>query len=96
MLIVEDERRLAMSLARGLEAEGFAVDVCYDGREGLLKARTVGYDIVVLEVNLPYVNGYRLVTQLCGEGIDVPVLMPTARMASMTRPRAWTRVRMAT
>ncbi|MET9311022.1 response regulator transcription factor [Kribbella sp. NPDC003505] len=79
MLIVEDERRLAVSLAGGLTAEGLAVDICHDGREGLLKAKTVGYDLVVLDVNLPYVNGYRLVTQLRSDGIDVPVLMLTAK-----------------
>ena len=79
MLIVEDEKRLATSLARGLAAEGFAVDVSYDGENGLLRARTTAYDIVVLDVNLPRLNGYRLVAQLRTEAIDVPVLMLTAK-----------------
>jgi DNA-binding response OmpR family regulator len=79
VLIVEDERRLATLLARGLTAEGFAVDVAYDGADGLLRARTTGYDIVVLDVNLPRLNGYRLVAQLRSEAIDVPVLMLTAK-----------------
>jgi DNA-binding response OmpR family regulator len=53
LLVVEDEKRLAMSLAQGLRAEGFAVDVAYDGREGLYRAEEGVYDLAILDVNLP-------------------------------------------
>ena len=53
LLIVEDERRLALSLARGLTAEGFAVDVVHDGAEGLHRASEGEYDLIVLDIMLP-------------------------------------------
>jgi DNA-binding response OmpR family regulator len=52
LLVVEDERRLAISLAKGLRAEGFAVDVAFDGREGLYLAGEGLYDLAILDVNL--------------------------------------------
>ncbi|TDD53855.1 response regulator transcription factor [Kribbella antibiotica] len=79
LLIVEDERRLADALARGLTLEGFAVDVRYDGTEGLHMATTSQYDLILLDVNLPGVNGYKFVAALRGAANDVPVLMLTAK-----------------
>jgi DNA-binding response OmpR family regulator len=79
LLIVEDERRLADALARGLAAEGFAVDVCYDGTDGLRRATITPYDLLLLDVNLPGVNGYKLVAALREAGNDVPILMLTAK-----------------
>jgi DNA-binding response OmpR family regulator len=79
LLIVEDERRLAASLARGLTAEGFAVDVTHDGREGLFRATEGSYDLIILDVNLPGMNGYRVCAGLRHAGSDVPILMLTAK-----------------
>ena len=59
MLVVEDEARLAAALRRGLQAEGFAVDVAGDGQEGLELARHGGYDAMILDVMLPRLSGYR-------------------------------------
>ncbi|MER6118365.1 response regulator transcription factor [Streptomyces sp. NPDC001743] len=79
LLIVEDEKRLAVSLARGLTAEGFAVDVVHDGLEGLHRASEGAYDLVVLDIMLPGMNGYRVCGALRAAGHDVPVLMLTAK-----------------
>ncbi|MEU9121899.1 response regulator transcription factor [Streptomyces sp. NPDC048506] len=79
LLIVEDEKRLALSLARGLTAEGYAVDVVHDGREGLRRAGAGGYDLVVLDIMLPGMNGYRVCGTLRAAGNDVPILMLTAK-----------------
>ncbi|MER7760520.1 response regulator transcription factor [Streptomyces sp. NPDC097619] len=79
LLIVEDERRLALSLAKGLRAEGFAVDVVHDGLEGLHLAATEGYDLVVLDIMLPGMNGYRVCAALRAAGHEVPILMLTAK-----------------
>ncbi|THA73381.1 response regulator transcription factor [Streptomyces sp. A0642] len=79
LLIVEDEKRLAVSLARGLTAEGFAVDVVHDGLEGLHRASEGVYDLVVLDIMLPGMNGYRVCGALRAAGHDVPVLMLTAK-----------------
>ena len=79
VLVVDDEVRFALSLQRGLRAEGFDVDVAHDGERGLDLARTGGYDAVVLDVMLPRLSGYRVVERLRAEGRDVPVLMVSAK-----------------
>ena len=79
LLIVEDEKRLALSLARGLTAEGYAVDVVHDGREGLHRATETPYDLVILDIMLPGLNGYRVCAALRAAGHDVPILMLTAK-----------------
>ena len=78
-LIVEDEKRLALSLAKGLTAEGYAVDVVHDGREGLHRATETSYDLVILDIMLPGLNGYRVCAALRAAGHDVPILMLTAK-----------------
>jgi len=79
LLIVEDEKRLAVSLAKGLTAEGYAVDVVHDGREGLHRATETSYDLVILDIMLPGLNGYRVCAALRAAGHDVPILMLTAK-----------------
>ncbi|MFJ2238309.1 response regulator transcription factor [Streptomyces sp. NPDC087859] len=79
LLIVEDEKRLALSLARGLTAEGYAVDVVHDGTEGLHQASEGAYDLVILDIMLPGMNGYRVCAALRAGGHDVPILMLTAK-----------------
>ena len=79
LLVVEDEARLAAALQRGLQAEGFAVDVAGDGQDGLEMARHGGYDAMILDVMLPRLSGYRVVRQLRAEQNWVPVLMLSAK-----------------
>jgi DNA-binding response OmpR family regulator len=79
LLVVEDEVRLARALRRGLEAEGFTVDLAYNGVDGLHQAREGGYDAVVLDVMLPQLSGYRVVQALRAEDNWVPVLMLSAK-----------------
>jgi DNA-binding response OmpR family regulator len=79
LLVVEDETRLAGALQRGLQAEGFAVDVAHDGAEGLRLARESAYDAIVLDVMLPRLSGYRVVQALRAEENWVPVLMLSAK-----------------
>ncbi|WP_221327481.1 response regulator transcription factor [Actinoplanes sp. L3-i22] len=79
LLVVEDEERLAAALRRGLQAEGFAVDVAHDGQDGLEMARHGGYDAMILDVMLPRLSGYRVVRQLRAERHWLPVLMLSAK-----------------
>ncbi|MFE9172957.1 response regulator transcription factor [Streptomyces kebangsaanensis] len=79
LLIVEDEKRLATALARGLAAEGFAVDLAHDGVTGLHRAQEREYDLIVLDIMLPGLNGYRICAQLRAAGNDTPILMLTAK-----------------
>jgi two-component system OmpR family response regulator len=79
VLVVEDEARLADALRRGLQAEGFAVDVALDGPGGLELARHGEYDVMILDVMLPGLSGYRVVRALRAEEHWLPVLMLSAK-----------------
>jgi len=79
LLVVEDEARLASALQRGLQAEGFAVDVAGDGPTGLELARHGEYDAMILDVMLPGLSGYRVVRALRAEDRWLPVLMLSAK-----------------
>jgi DNA-binding response OmpR family regulator len=88
LLVVEDEERLAASLKRGLEADGFAVDVAHDGTDGLWMARENAYDALVLDVMLPGVNGYRICATLRQEGNWTPIVMLTAKDGELDEAEA--------
>ena len=79
VLVVEDEKRLAAGLKKGLEAEGFATDVALNGTDGLWMAREHPFDAIVLDIMLPGINGYRVCATLREEGIWTPILMLTAK-----------------
>ena len=79
LLVVEDQAAMADALARGLGAEGFDVDVAADGVDGLWRAREFPYDLLVLDIMLPGVNGYEICRTLRTEGLTTPVLMLTAK-----------------
>lgn len=88
VLVVEDEKRLAMSIKRGLEADGFAVDVALDGLEGRWMATEYPYDAIVLDIMLPGLNGYRLCAQLREAGNWAPILMLTAKDGDLDEAEA--------
>ncbi len=79
ILLVEDEEHLADAIRRGLEAEGFSVDISYDGLDGLWMAQQGQYDALILDILLPGMNGYKVCSTLRGEGNKVPILMLTAK-----------------
>ena len=79
LLVVEDEKRLATILKRGLEAEGFAVDVALDGADGLWLALEQPYDAIILDIMLPKLNGYQVCAKLREAGNWTPILMLTAK-----------------
>jgi DNA-binding response OmpR family regulator len=79
VLVVEDERRLAAAVRRGLQAEGFAVDLAHDGEDGLHMAREGAYDALVLDLMLPKLSGYKICRQLRAEKNWVPILILSAK-----------------
>jgi len=79
VLVIEDNRDLAYGLRNNLEIEGYEVDVAEDGPNGLLRARTDGPDLVILDLMLPGMDGYRVLRALREEGRRTPVLILTAR-----------------
>ncbi|GAA2822720.1 response regulator transcription factor [Kitasatospora sp. CM 4170] len=79
VLVVEDERRLARALQHGLTAEGFTVDLAHDGLSGLAMAVDHPYDLIVLDIMLPGLDGYRVCSRLRAVGSDTGILMLTAK-----------------
>ena len=86
LLLVEDEPDLLSGLVRALRKEGYAVDTATDGEEGLYKAESTDYDAIVLDVMLPRMDGWAVLTQL-REKKTTPVLMLTARDRTADRVR---------
>jgi two-component system, OmpR family, response regulator len=86
LLIVEDEPDLRSALAKGLREEGYAVDVAEDGEEGLFKAEAWEYDLILLDVMLPRLDGWQVLERL-RRSKKTPVLMLTARDAVKDRVR---------
>ncbi len=79
ILLVEDERRLSNVVKKGLTEEGFAVDTAYDGEEGQYLAESESYDLIILDIMLPKVDGLMLCKELRKKNINTPVLMLTAK-----------------
>ncbi|MDH4362498.1 MAG: response regulator transcription factor [Acidimicrobiia bacterium] len=88
VLVVEDEIRQAAALKRGLEAEGFAVDVASTGTDGLWLATEQPYDVIVLDVMLPGLNGFKVCAELRARQIWTPVLMLTAKDGELDEAEA--------
>lgn len=81
ILVVEDERRLANLVRRALEEEGHVVDVAHDGAEGLDVATATDYDLLILDLMLPHLDGIEIARRLRAANNDVRILMLTARDA---------------
>src|SRR5690349_10579091 len=82
VLLVEDERKVADFIARGLRAERLAVDVAYDGGQGWELASGVDYDLLILDLMLPGMSGTELLRRYRSAGREAPVLVLTARDAT--------------
>src|SRR5690349_3392164 len=87
LLLVEDDAKVARMLLRGLTEEGFVVDVVGDGAAGLDRLRNGGYELCVLDVLLPNLDGFQVLEQARREGVTTPTIMLTARDAVHDRVR---------
>ncbi|MDD5136345.1 MAG: response regulator transcription factor [Candidatus Omnitrophica bacterium] len=81
ILVIEDERKIADFIKRGLKEEGYAVDASYDGENGLFLAKTNTYDLILLDLMLPKVDGITVCKRLREEKITSPIIMLTAKDA---------------
>jgi two-component system, OmpR family, copper resistance phosphate regulon response regulator CusR len=79
ILVVEDEERVAHFIQKGLQEEGHAVDLSYDGDDGSFLAEVNDYDLIILDLMLPKKNGIVVCREIRGRGVATPVLMLTAR-----------------
>lgn len=85
ILIVDDEEHLADALAHNLQFEGFSTTVAYDGEEGLSLARTMQFDLVILDIMMPKLDGLEVCRRLRATGSRVPILFLTAKAADADR-----------
>jgi len=79
ILIIEDEEALALRLKHVLNSEKYHAEVAFDGRDGLELALAEGYDLIILDIMLPGMNGVDVLKEIRGEGLTVPVLLLTAK-----------------
>jgi DNA-binding response OmpR family regulator len=88
LLVVEDDKRIAATLRRGLEAEGFTVDVALDGIDGLWRAAEYHFDLLILDLLLPGKNGFQLCRELRDAGNWTPILILTAKAGEFDETEA--------
>lgn len=79
ILVVEDEKKVGSFIKKGLEEEHYAVDIAYDGEEGLTLAQINEYDLILLDIMLPKLDGMEVLRQIRRNGSNVPILMLTAK-----------------
>jgi DNA-binding response OmpR family regulator len=79
ILVVEDEKKLASVIKRGLEEQDYAVDLSHDGEDGLAMAQAEPYDLIILDVMLPGLDGLTVCRRLRAQRLNVPILILTAR-----------------
>ena len=78
LLLVEDEKQLSRALSRMLEKEGYEVDAVYDGEDGYLYGLTKAYDLIIMDVMMPKMNGFEALSKLREKNVETPILMLTA------------------
>lgn len=88
LLLIEDDKKIATAVKRGLEAEGYRVDVAFDGTDGLWMATEGSYDLIVLDIMLPGRNGFQICAELREAGDWTPILMLTAKDGDLDEAEA--------
>jgi two-component system, OmpR family, response regulator len=88
VLVVEDNKKIAAAVKRGLDAEGFSVEVSFDGDDGLWRATEHHYDLLIVDLRLPGRDGYEICRMLRQQGDWTPILVLTARDGEMDQTRA--------
>src|SRR3989304_3001671 len=79
VLVIEDERRLAQIIKRGVVEEGYAADLAFDGEEGKFLAETEDYDLIILDLMLPKIDGLEICRELRSKGVKTAILILTAK-----------------
>jgi len=88
VLVVEDNKKIAAAVKRGLDAEGFSVEVSFDGDDGLWRATEHHYDLLIVDLRLPGRDGYEICQMLRQQGDWTPILVLTARDGEVDQTRA--------
>ena len=78
ILIVEDDQRIAQNIQKGLEEKGFSSEIAYDGQIGLRFALSGQFDLIILDLNMPVMNGYEVCQKVREKNTEIPIIMLTA------------------
>ncbi len=89
ILIIEDEEQLCRSMAEGLRMDGYETDTCFDGEEGLELCMTENYDLILLDLNLPGIDGLEILRQFRTFNTNTPVLILSARVQIQDKVEGW-------
>jgi two-component system, OmpR family, response regulator len=81
LLLVEDDKKIASFIEKGLQESGFNVEVCYDGVDGLSMALTEEFDVAVMDIMLPLLDGLSVIEKMRGKGVQTPVLILSAKQS---------------
>lgn len=87
ILIVEDDENIQLGLKKALEAESFIVEQAFDGEDGVYLAKTVSPDLIILDIMMPFMNGFEVLSELRGEGNQVPIIVLSARVETQDKVR---------
>lgn len=88
ILLVEDDKKIATVVKRGLDAEGYTVEVAFDGADGLWLATEGSYDLILLDIMLPNRNGFQICSDLRAKGVWTPIIMLTAKDGDLDEAEA--------
>ena len=88
VLLIEDDKKIATIVKRGLEAEGYTVEVSFDGADGLWLATEGSYDLILLDIMLPHRNGFQICADLRSRGNWTPIIMLTAKDGDLDEAEA--------
>src|SRR5215831_1603760 len=87
ILVVEDDSKIASFVVNGLKQNGYAVDHCGDGEDGLARAQAISYDALIMDVMLPKLDGLAVIQDLRAKGVRAPVLILSAKASVDDRVR---------
>ncbi|MDD0852106.1 response regulator transcription factor [Halobacteriovorax sp. GB3] len=87
ILVIEDDENIQLGLKKALEAESFIVEQAFDGEDGVYLAGTVAPDLIILDIMMPFMNGFEVISELRGEGNEIPIIVLSARVETQDKVR---------
>lgn len=87
ILIIEDDENIQLGLKKALESESFIVDQAFDGEDGVYLAQTVAPDLIILDIMMPFMNGFEVISELRGSRNNIPIIVLSARVETQDKIR---------
>ena len=87
VLVIEDDENIQLGLKKALEAESFIVEQAFDGEDGVFLAQTTSPDLIILDIMMPFMNGFEVISELRSEGNEIPIIVLSARVETQDKVR---------